>query len=711
MLKTLSNFKLKSWKDESNLSSVEFNQVNIVFGHNGAGKSSLATGIYKEYTATGEPKGSSRIFGSKYVDTTLMLEDKKGIRGVISNFGIPDLEIEKKITKNNNRIQEITNENKNNADELKKIIDSTETLIKDTVTRRKENNRKINNKPSEKTSEEKVKLWIDDYDKAFKDFPDEDYNKITGGIDYTAENEQVSNLVLHDLLSYEENLVAEMSAVLEKPYPKVEIPNSEIINWLQAGLHIHEGKRTCEYCGNSFDTEAVKSKVMAFVNDERHKAITQLENYSATFNSITDAATIILGNKETYISLLGLNNDDFIELDKALNDIGDFVKGELNEKMKDMSQERTAPKDFDKSIGSINVLINKLNVSKSKRSKEITEKINRLEVLVKGAIGFEIKNSAAISDNITKIDDLNKSTRLLDTEKNKLIDANTLLASKKSDLADFAAYLNGVLVDLNLNFKLEIEDEYYLLKHTDKSTLKVSDISDGERNLLALIYFYYEMLGDSSGTFKDSIKLIVIDDPISSLDDGNKFYITELIRTILNQNSAQVFVFTHSWDDFCNITYGQSGDNISLFEIKKVAGVSNIHLISNKKLLKPYIMLYREVDSFQQKGVADISDDDALHMPNILRRILEEYVKFRVDVDFATAGKNGDISKALFSEEISKISNTKKQKLNQLLTVCNVLSHKANQPKNPSEIHESAKFLIGSIEQHDKFHHLKMRGD
>lgn len=48
-------------------------------------------------------------------------------------------------------------------------------------------------------------------------------------------------------------------------------------------------------------------------------------------------------------------------------------------------------------------------------------------------------------------------------------------------------------------------------------------------------------------------------------------------------------------------------------------------------------------------------------MPNTMRRVLEEHVKFRVNVDFATMGHDDDIAKALFGEELSKLSNTKSE--------------------------------------------------
>ena len=91
-----------------------------------------------------------------------------------------------------------------------------------------------------------------------------------------------------------------------------------------------------------------------------------------------------------------------------------------------------------------------------------------------------------------------------------------------------------------------------------------------------------------------------------------------------------------------------------------------------------------------------------------MRRVLEEYVKFNVNLDYATATHTGDIAKALFKCEINDLSNSKKQKLDLLLYVCNILSHKATHPHNPSEIHKSAKFLRNTIKKCDKYHHLKM---
>lgn len=705
--------KYKSWKDSSNLKTAKFNQNNIIFGHNGSGKSSLANGIAKVYLSSGD-KEASRFFSGKYVENTLLLEDKSGIRGIVSNFGEKDVDIEKKVDANNKKIQEFDAQHTKQTSKKTKVTDEVEQQIKEVVKRRKDKNKKINNKPDNKTVQEKITLWVKDYDDSYKIFPDEDYNAITGNADFSAESEQLNLLEIPAMPPFSDEITNELTTIFATEYKNVAVPEHTIVDWLQSGLHIHEGKEQCEFCGAKIDMKSIKERVNAYLNDEKHQATVTLDNHKDSLVAIKLTAEGLIKQKDSYKQVLGLGDTqiDFDGVAHSIAKLSSIITGSIDTKIKSMNVALAFSSDeLSTALKTVNDAIDGLEKAKKHSSQSLTDKINRLEILVKGAIGLEIKNSRPILDNLTKIEDADTQIKELDAKIKKLEEANDKLLAQKSDLADFAQYLNTVLKDLGLNFILSLSNNVYVLKHTDGASLKMSDISDGERNLLSLIYFYYEMFNDSSGAFKDIIKLIVIDDPISSLDDGNKFYITELVRSMLEQASAQIFVLTHSWDDFCNLAYGRNDDETSLFQVRKESGISNIYDLSNKKLLKPYIMLYREVDDFRQKDLASISDDEALHMPNTMRRVLEEYVKFQVNVDFATASSTGDISKALFKDEIANLSETKKRKLNQLLAVCNILSHKANQPKNPSEVHESAKFLITTIEQHDKFHHLKMRGD
>ena len=143
-------------------------------------------------------------------------------------------------------------------------------------------------------------------------------------------------------------------------------------------------------------------------------------------------------------------------------------------------------------------------------------------------------------------------------EDNKEIDKNIKeLEDKQSEYTDFMNFLNDVLENLGIQIQLVLSEENYYLQHSiEESDLTIDDISEGEKNLLSLLYFYFELyLDNEQRQLNEAIKLIVIDDPISSLDDANKFYVLEIIKNMLSVKEPQIFVLTHSWDDFCQITY------------------------------------------------------------------------------------------------------------------------------------------------------------
>ncbi|MDY6795089.1 MAG: AAA family ATPase [Actinomycetota bacterium] len=711
-VKNIENHIYKSWKTSSNLKTAIFNQTNIIFGCNGAGKSALSHGIKKAYLEI-NGKDSARFFNSEYVESTLLLEDRSGIRGVVSNFGAIDVDIENKVDVNKKKVAELTKSIDEHNVIKENLTKQTDQLIKEIVKRRKGKNRKINNKPDNKTVQEKIYLWVKDYEYADKNFPNEDYNAITGSADFSAESEQVNLITFPKMPEIDDNKLGDLASIFGTKYEYIDVPEYEVVNWLQGGIGIHKGKKRCEFCGADIDIDEIRKRVDAYLNNEKHKANEILETLKKSLLELYEVAKLLVDQRDTYVQVLSLTDGKvkFDDVSVSMEQILIFINEDIDKKIKDMGITHTIDSNMlPNAIKNIGDAMEALEDAKAQSTKDINEKINRLETLVKGAIGFEIKNNNTITENIDEIEAADAQIIELREQQIKLELENKHLLAQKSDLADFAGFLNAILKDLNIDFNLSLSGGVYTITHTDGPSIKVEDISDGERNLLSLIYFCYEMHIDKSGKLKDAIKLIVIDDPISSLDGNYKFYITNLICSMLDQETAQIFVLTHSWDDFCNLAYGRKGEKISLFEIQKHGGISNIHPVNKEKLLTPYMRLYQKVDEFRKMDGASISDDDALNMPNTMRRIIEEYVKFRVNVDFATAAHTGDISKALFGKEKADISNTEQRKLRQLLDICNIYSHRTNQPKNPSEIHESSKFLIGTIERHDKYHHLKMSG-
>ena len=162
-------------------------------------------------------------------------------------------------------------------------------------------------------------------------------------------------------------------------------------------------------------------------------------------------------------------------------------------------------------------------------------------------------------------------------------------------------------------------------------------LSDGEKTTLAFAYFLARL---KLFYKKESLKnlVIVIDDPISSLDDG-RIYTTSYLVAKINQeiageilkkeeDKAQVFVLTHNHVFMSNIirilgnnaSYQQlSRDNDKLiFEAKdKVAGYFDTF----------YMLLFKEVKKFANEENLTEDYSKALNNGNKIRMLLESFMK------------------------------------------------------------------------------------
>ena len=162
---------------------------------------------------------------------------------------------------------------------------------------------------------------------------------------------------------------------------------------------------------------------------------------------------------------------------------------------------------------------------------------------------------------------------------------------------------------------------------------------------------------------------------------------------------------THSWDDYCNLSYGQENNQtFATFEIRKNNGVSTLVELSRK--VKPYNYLFKEIYEFSKKSGEDIKTECQIyHYPNVMRRIFEEWYGFKI-------GRNLNFTSNLqkqIENDFNITSNNQKTKLGLLIKVCNILSHSINGSMNPQEIHQSANYLMRLIEDKDKLHFDKMK--
>lgn len=150
-----------------------------------------------------------------------------------------------------------------------------------------------------------------------------------------------------------------------------------------------------------------------------------------------------------------------------------------------------------------------------------------------------------------------EKAKTLETElKNKedaIKEKNNSILEKQKDVVnidDAIRAINSNLVDLGIDsFCIEkYGEDLYQIKRDNQSENIFKSLSEGEKMIISFLYFIEECKGKESVSENEKRKIIVIDDPISSLSHIYVFNIGRFIqKEFINSNKyEQVFILSHS---------------------------------------------------------------------------------------------------------------------------------------------------------------------
>lgn len=173
------------------------------------------------------------------------------------------------------------------------------------------------------------------------------------------------------------------------------------------------------------------------------------------------------------------------------------------------------------------------------------------------------------------------------------------------------------------------ESLYRVSRPSDKENAFHS-LSEGEKTVISFLYFMELCKGQKAATDVPKSKVVVVDDPISSLSHLYVFNIGQLIKRNFINNDAyrQVIVLTHSLYFFYELTHANHkvrAEAQNLFRVLKNSNGSSV-----------VSMRYEEIQNDYQSYWAIIKDPTSSPalIANCMRNIVEYFFNFVQKMDF-----------------------------------------------------------------------------
>ncbi|MGB6145341.1 MAG: AAA family ATPase [Rhodanobacter sp.] len=186
------------------------------------------------------------------------------------------------------------------------------------------------------------------------------------------------------------------------------------------------------------------------------------------------------------------------------------------------------------------------------------------------------------------------------------------------------------------NFSLATSEDgqfYQLLRANGE--VATETLSEGERTFVVFLYFYHLTRGSFSADGMTQDRVVVFDDPVSSLDSNILFIVSSLIRGLCDEvrqgagTVRQVLVLTHNLYFHKEVAFerprkGNSPQQRTFMVLRKRGGQHVVDVHAENPIKTSYEYLWDEV-----RG----ADPAHSGIENTLRRILENYFKVLGDID------------------------------------------------------------------------------
>lgn len=631
-------------------------KINFFYGANGSGKTTISRAISEDISTPschlrwqGDRNLKAFVYNSDFVEKNFSQE---GHFSGIFTLGESAIEADKQIELHRQELEKLYQEKERNQktlDEKLSELSSIEEIFKERCWEAKNHYNNISEALHHRNSKEKFKERVlqeaHSNNSELKEM-EELINKAKTL--FSTKKDKLPILQKIDISRI--NAISEDPALQKSIVGKEDIEISNLIaklnnsDWIKKGMeYLEETDTLCPFCQQKI-TSNLKSQLEDYFDEEFSLNIEKIKHIERQYNESTAG---LINQIEHQLE----TESNILDKEKIRNHLGNISltieknRAYLSDKISQPSKKITLD-DLSAPISEINTIIARYNQEADQHNNMISNMEDEQEKLKsqtwKHLIEHQLKpHIEAYSNEKEKlnksIEGLKKSIEEKNQRTNKEQSEIDKLESKSKSIQPSIKDMNSILRSYGFNgftfSEGDTESSYMLIR--DDGTPANKTLSEGEKTFVTFLYFYHLLKGSNTDSGLNSDRIVVIDDPISSLDSEILFIVSNMIKNLFSdmkngkEKIKQIFILTHNIYFHKEITFEGGKDRTpakdkTFWVVRKTNRGSSVEPHGTNPIQSSYEMLWSEIRNPRY---------DSPTIQNTMRRILETYFKILGGID------------------------------------------------------------------------------
>ncbi|WQY00490.1 AAA family ATPase [Helicobacter pylori] len=676
--------------DENGASFEKLNYINFIYGANGSGKTTTSS-FLKNLAENG--------IEDKFANSKIEWYNSEDLKIEVYNKQFKEEQFRHSQVKGIFTLGKKTNENLENIESKKKSIREEKEKKK----KNKESLQKLEQERKEKEKdftdscwEKLYKKFEEDFketlegfkrkekfkEKILKEFKNDEHNeseivrleelKEKIGIVFSENQTELVSLEcnLTDFDSIENHSIWEQKVVGSGGVAIADlIKKLSNENWVAWGREYIKENSICPFCQKETITEEFKKQLESYFDTNYQESTKTIKKMKEDYTNKTDEVLERLDEiveTEQKNQQTKLNTEIFKRIIETLKSKINGNQQKMFDKGKEMSRSFKLESTKNE-IKEIRDLIDTANQQIANHNEIIKDTKNQKKNCVEQTWKFLVnefksdiqeynKKYCGLEKGINNLEKaINENQEEVKKLENEIKELEKNMVSIKPIVDEINAFLKGYGFT---NFSLAYtEDEKSYRIQREDGQLVGETLSEGEVTFITFLYYYHLTKGSLEENDISKNKVLVIDDPISSLDSNILFIVSVLVKDLMKEtmeektNIKQVIILTHNTYFYKEITskydLKRYQGKYSFWIIKKDNNVSKIEKFEENPVKNSYELLWQEVKQAKENNVSWVS------LQNVMRRIIEYY--FRILGGFK---HNDSLSECFKNIEEKRVCNS-----------------------------------------------------